>query len=368
MVRRWKQTIRLCDELNMNDTARRIIGGGRKPTIKELEDSIFDWIVERRSRSLVVRRKDIQEMGVRISSEQNYLLPFKASSAWVDGFMKRYNLSLRRSTTLFKLLDEEIVRRVICFKHFIEAIDFSLYRDQNVIAMDETAIYYGENTQTTIDKIGSSSIQVPSTGYESLRVTCVLAIRRNCQKLTPLIISRGRKNCITNNNNVWVLETEKAWSTQEAIRIWLDKAIPMILRGSDRGLIIWDSASTHRAKEMKIFLLKRRIDQIMIPAGTTPYLQSLDIVINKPFKDYMRTEINDYIEHRQTRNSKGNIVKPPISKVIGWVGRSWAKIGCEIVENALKSGYLYPGQVFGETYIVKHEKLGRLIEESLQIL
>ena len=56
MIRRWKQTIRLCDELNMNDTARRIIGG--KPTIKELEDSIFDWIVERRSRSLVVRRKD----------------------------------------------------------------------------------------------------------------------------------------------------------------------------------------------------------------------------------------------------------------------------------------------------------------------
>jgi hypothetical protein len=38
---------------------------------------------------------------------------------------------------------------------------------------------------------------------------------------------------------------------------------------------------------------ERRIDQIMIPAKMTAYLQALDIAINKPFKDYLHMEINE---------------------------------------------------------------------------
>ena len=78
--------------------------------------------------------------------------------------------------------------------------------------------------------------------------------------------------------------------------------LPLVLRGNQRGLLVWDSVSTHRAKEMKNFLLDRRIDQIMIPAGITAYLQTLDIATNKPFKDHLLIEVNDYIENRIERN------------------------------------------------------------------
>jgi hypothetical protein len=61
---------------------------------------------------------------------------------------------------------------------------------------------------------------------------------------------------------------------------------------------------------MKNFLAERKIDQIMIPAGMTDYLQILDIAINKPFKDHLRMEINEYIENRMVRNQRGNFVKP----------------------------------------------------------
>jgi len=71
-------------------------------------------------------------------------------------------------------------------------------------------------------------------------------------------------------------------------------------RGLQRDLLIWDSASTHHAKEMKNFLVERRIDQIMIPVGIN--LQSLDIAVNKPSKDHLRVKINEYIENRMVRN------------------------------------------------------------------
>ncbi|CAI9726390.1 Hypothetical predicted protein [Octopus vulgaris] len=42
----------------------------------------------------------------------------------------------------------------------------------------------------------------------------------------------------------------------------------------------------------------------MIPAGMTSHLQTLDIAINKPFKDHLRMEINDYIENRMAEFAK----------------------------------------------------------------
>ena len=53
---------------------------------------------------------------------------------------------------------------------------------------------------------------------------------------------------------------------------------------------------------MKNFLKVRGVDQIMIQAGMTGYLQSLDFVINKTFKDHLRLEINEYIDKRMMRN------------------------------------------------------------------
>ena len=47
----------------------------------------------------------------------------------------------------------------------------------------------------------------------------------------------------------------------------------------------------------------------------TAYLQTLDIAINKPFKDHLRMEINDYIENRMVRNDRGNFVKPKLQEI-----------------------------------------------------
>ena len=58
---------------------------------------------------------------------------------------------------------------------------------------------------------------------------------------------------------------------------------------------VWDSASNHHVKDLKIFFAKRIINQIMIPAGMTAYLQTLDIAINKPFKDYAQKLLTTFM-------------------------------------------------------------------------
>ena len=59
-----------------------------------------------------------------------------------------------------------------------------------MIAIDETAVYIGDGSQSTIAEKGASSIYISSTGYESARVTCILAIRLDGSKVPPLIIKK----------------------------------------------------------------------------------------------------------------------------------------------------------------------------------
>lgn len=369
MVRKWRAKYGiLCELVDEGSGKKRKIGSGRQPLFANLEDMVAEWIVDRRARSLVVRKSDIQAFALKMAPQFDISTDiFKASQHWLDNFFQRHEFSLRRSTTLFKVEDAEVVKRALAFKSFVDKIDFSKYNLSNMIAMDETAIFMGQESKTTVEKKGSSSIYVASTGYESARVTCILAIRLDGTKIPPTIIVKGKKDKIEQILGNYVLESEKAWSTQSVIRKWVDFVLPTILRGSERGLLVWDSASTHRAKDMKNFLTERRIDQIVIPAGMTSYLQTLDLVINKPFKDHLRKEVNDYIENRMERNQRGNFIKPNQQEIVNWVKNSWEKISDNCVANALRAGYLDKKFTFFESYIGKHEKFGPLLLPELDL-
>ncbi|KAM5140546.1 uncharacterized protein ACMZJ9_014416 [Mantella aurantiaca] len=370
MICKWRaQYDNLSNMMDEGHAKKRRRGSGRQPLLIELEDVICDWIVDRKAKALVVRRADIQAFALAMASHLSAELGldnFKASERWLDGFLRRHDLSLRRPTTLFKLEDTEIIKRALAFKSFVDNIDFTKYQLSNMIAMDETAVYLGEGSQMTIDQRSTSAIYIPSTGYESATVSCILAIRLDGKKVPPLIITRGKKEKIDYVSGIYVLETEKAWCTQAAIRKWVDLMFPCALRDAQRGLLVWDSASTHRAKDMKNFLKQKRIDQIMIPAGMTAYLQTLDIAINKPFKDHLQIEVNDYIENRMDRNQGGDFVKPKLQEVVTWVKNSWDKITESCVANALRAGYLDKTCSFKESSIATHERLGSLILNELE--
>lgn len=369
MVRKWRADYDyLCQLVDQGNEKKRRVGSGRQSLFSELEDCIWEWIAGRRAMALVVRRADIQKFALETAIEFDISTEeFKASSHWLDNFLKRYELSLRRSTTLFKLEDNEVVKRALAFKLFVDGIDFSKYQLSNMIAMDETAVFLGQGAQTTVHHKASSSIYVPSTGYDSARVTCILAIRLDGKKVSPFLITKGKKDQIQRVSGIYVIESEKAWCTQAVIRKWVDFMLPPLLRGQNRGLLVWDSASTHRAKDMKNFLAERKIDQIMIPAGMTGYLQTLDIAINKPFKDHLRMEINEYIENRMVRNHRGNFVKPGLQEVVNWVKNSWDKITDNDVSNALRTGYLDKKYSFNDSYIARHERFGPMIQQEMDL-
>ncbi|KAL7986472.1 hypothetical protein Chor_011638 [Crotalus horridus] len=367
MVRKWRAEYEnLSQQVDEGNAKKRKCGSGRQPLFPELEDSVCEWIADRRAKALVVRRADIQAFALAMASQLEISPEFKASQHWLDYFLQRYELSLRRSTAPFKLEDAELLKRALAFKSYVDGVDFSQYQLSNMIAMDETAVFVGPGSETTTDQRGASSICVPSPGFESARVTCILAIRLDGTKAPPLIVTKGARDKLECISDIYVLETKKAWCTQAVIRTWVDLMLPLVLRGGQRGLLIWDSASTHRAKDMKKFLAERGIDQITIPAGMSAYLQTLDIAISKPFKDHLHREINDYMDKRMERDQGGNVVRPGLPEVVTWVKNSWDKITGSCVADVLRAGYVDKKGSFKESSVAGHERLGPMVLEETE--
>ena len=71
------------------------------------------------------------------------------------------------------------------------------------------------------------------------------------------------------------------------------------------------------------------IDQVRISTVRTAYLQSLDTVINKPFRPSKSST-----ENRLQRNVCGNIMK------LFWIATAWLTITPGIVQNALNAANL----------------------------
>ena len=93
----------------------RVTGGGRHPRLGEVEDVLFDQIVILRSKKEKVSRQWIQASARDLAKDELDDDDFCASDKWLARFMTRYGLSLRRTTNLTVLSDDELTARAVRF-------------------------------------------------------------------------------------------------------------------------------------------------------------------------------------------------------------------------------------------------------------
>lgn len=225
----------------------------------------------------------------------------------------------------------------------------------------------GKGVQTTVYHEGSSSINVQSSGYDSVRVTCIFKIRLDGEKLPLFMITKGKKDQIKRLSGVYIIKREKSSCTQTVIRKWIDFMLPLLLR--DRSRVCWFEI---RPVNTSLKIWKAFFWEVYwsnYDSGwKTGYLQKLDIVINNPFKGYLRAEINDCFENRMVRNHRGNFVKPGLEEVASWIKSSLDKIDESCVYNAIRTGFLDKNYSFNDYYIARHGRFGAMIQREINLM
>ena len=119
---------------------------------------------------------------------------FKASNGWLNNFLKRKNLVIRRITTKGREAPKmaiPIIRKF--FKDCQNMMNIEKYTPAEIINMDETSIYLDFPSNFTYDIKGSKRVSCTTTGNERTRLSAGFSATASGVKLATIIVVPRKK-------------------------------------------------------------------------------------------------------------------------------------------------------------------------------
>jgi hypothetical protein len=334
-------------------TAKHRKGGGRKTILgRQQELELRHWVMSlRRSES----RFRVTERMIQLKARERFRI--KAGNKWVQGFMARHRLSLRRKTTTKEVTTARMqeIKRHYQNRHaelFATASWFNLFN------MDETSVYRDAPGDRTVDEVGAKTVEIGSTQHDADRVAVVLCIDRAGSMIPPLIIhkcyekKRFKKRHVFflksipldggQQYNVWVTYANKSWLNGIIMRQWIDKVYMGHIRshGVDvsQALLFMDNCSAHDNEGAMEAMAEAQVRCEFFPPNCTPILQPLDQNVNKMLKEeYEKRWEKWFIEVGSRQLTRGgNRKRATDDEVNGWVANSLHAISEHVVRMCWK--------------------------------
>ena len=336
-IRRWranKGLIRMCR------TNRKSFTGPKKGRHPELEEFVASYVRELRSAGKPVSMRTIQ-LKAREESTNRNIESFKASEGWCRRFMVRFGFSLRRRTSICQKLPPHFEEKLVAYQRYIITLrkeySFALHQIGNA---DETPIYFDMPSNWTVTAKGSKEVKLMS-GYEKSRVTVMLAITADGNKLPPYVILK-RKTIPKKEvfpKDVIIRAQKEGWMTTELMVDWLNvvwNRRPGALR-SPKNMLLLDAFRGHTTEPVKKKLKDINSKMVVIPAGMTSQLQPLDVSVNKPFKDHVRAKYEEWILSDNLPLTKsGKIKKAPAAEMARWISEAWKDVSPGIIQKSFQ--------------------------------
>ena len=170
------------EELKRSRPQMKRLTPGARPRYPALEDDLVIWVRSLRREQKVVSRFMVRSKAKSLAERPRFLAIYpnigdcKWSDKWLDGFMNRYHLSVRRRTTVSQKLPSELESTQHQFLSFVlyQRIQYN-YPLALIGNMDETPLTFDVPNNTTIEETGASTVSIRTTGHEKSNFTVVLA-------------------------------------------------------------------------------------------------------------------------------------------------------------------------------------------------
>ena len=340
-VRDW---IKQKDLLEKADTKEnyRLLGAGRKSYSFEYEPQILKWIEYHRKLGLALTMRSIIGYLLYLQPEFGETKSYDALKMWCSRFLKRNNLVFRRAGHIGQPLPKSVNTVVNGFlRDIIRARENMGIGDQDlgrIVNMDETPIFFDMPETITIEVKGTKNVKIATFGNDKNRVSVILSIAGDGTKLPPLMIFKGEPGKITEkklkenpevkNKKIYICCQQNSQAISDIIINWYNDIFKNyeLLKAKKNCLLVLDKAPTHTNKKVIDKFNSMQTQYVYIPSGLTPYLQPLDIGINKPFKTRIK---NSYLNFQISSIDKNNslIMNKPnkVSKtdMISFVSNAW---------------------------------------------
>lgn len=152
---------------------------------------------------------------------------------------------------------------------------------------DQTHLNFDMPRTMTAEQTGAWSVHIRTTGTEKQRCTVMLAVITGGRKLPPYVIFK-RKTLPKGKfpHGIHIRVQEMGWMSAHLMVNWITTVWglrPSVLLLP--SLLVLDSFRGHLVNSVRRKLKELRTDIAGIPGGLPLVLQSLYVLLNKPFKD-----------------------------------------------------------------------------------
>jgi hypothetical protein len=171
--------------------------------------------------------------------------------------------------------------------------------------MDQVRLFPSPTVKKTVEVKGTQHVflqGLPSRGA----VTVMLTICGDGTKLRPVIILRSKSAAkwlvVQVYRGFIVMFQRNAYTDNRIMKLYFKHVVEPYLAGR-RGLLILDNFSCHKSPSTIAAMNKMNCAFEFIPKTCTPYVQPLDVSINKPFKNHYSSQYTSYVNWRLEENN-----------------------------------------------------------------
>ncbi|XP_037617888.1 uncharacterized protein LOC119483644 [Sebastes umbrosus] len=327
-IRDWRKQK---EELLMADRGRaRVAGGGRKKVSEELEERLSEWIYSTRDERSRVSRNMIKKKALEIyPSVSDGGKMFVASTGWLQRFLERNDLSLRRRTAVPKVDPTVLIEKLVGFIDYVgKTVSSKQILERDIIAMDETAVCFDDTAPHTTD----------AKGHKKNHLTVVLAATADGTKLKPFIVFRGASMQQQQLSGAVVNASVNGWMSDALTAHWLQSVVGK--SSAAPRLLVWDSYRCHIGAATKAELnCGYDITTAAIPEGCTKYVQAPDVMWNEPFKRNLHDLYEEWLAGDADKEyAPGGSLKPPARRLlVDWVVAAWDKLDTDMITKSFKA-------------------------------
>lgn len=342
MVRKWRKQE---DDLRQVKKTKKSFRGN-KARWPQLEDKIEQWVIEQRTAGRSVSTVTIRLKATALACDMK-INDFRGGPSWCFRFMKRRNLSIRTRTTISQQLPADYEEKMVIFRTYCQnKITEKKIRPEHITNMDEVPLTFDIPVNRTVEKTGTSTVSIRTTGNEKSSFTVVLGCQANGQKLPPMVIFK-RKTLPKEKfpAGVIIKANPKGWMDEERMSEWLREVYVKRPDGffhKSPSLFICDSMRAHLTDTVKTQVKQTNSVLAIIPGGLTKELQPLDIGVNRSFKVKLRAAWERWMtEGEHTFTKTGRQRRASYATICQWIVDAWAKVSVSSVVRAFtKAGII----------------------------
>lgn len=297
----------------------------RKPLLtysQEIDLELADWIYGSFELGYILDREEIKDKAKELILDQNK--EFKASDPWLDCFLRRHNLSLRKLNEKSKQQVDYLENLSTKLKNSAkELIKTFKIKKELVINMDESAFFWEYIPRKVVTPKMSRSCFGWKKGFHNYRSTLILAAAASGHFLRPsLILKRKSAYFLKSDNDIslHIANSENGWVNESIIIEWIEKILIPYVK-DQHCLLIWDTYEAHKSSKILTYLSKyQNIHPVCIIGGRTSVDQPLDLTINKKFKNVCKKasikHTNTLLKYMEEANTREQLYPPPKETLI----------------------------------------------------